>query len=37
MRQNSMDIITRKKCGKQYAYEILETLYSGGKERETAN
>lgn len=36
MRQNSMDIITRKKCGKQYAYEILETLYSG-KERETAN
>lgn len=32
-----MNIITCKKCGKKYAYEVWGTVYPGGKERETAN
>lgn len=32
-----MNIITCKKCGKQYVYEVWGTVYSSGKERETAN
>lgn len=32
-----MTIITCKKCGKTYAYEVQGTVYPGGKERETAD
>lgn len=32
-----MTIITCKKCGKAYAYEVWGTVYPGGKERETAD
>ena len=32
-----MNIITCKKGGKKYAYEVWGTVYPGGKERETAN
>lgn len=32
-----MDKIVCKKCGKQYAYEVWETVYPGSKECETAN
>ncbi len=32
-----MTIIKCEKCGKKYAYEIWDTVYPGGKERETAN
>lgn len=32
-----MTIITCKKCGKTYAYEVWGTVYPGGKERETAD
>ena len=32
-----MTIITFKKCGKTYAYEVWGTVYPGGKERETAD
>lgn len=32
-----MNVITCKKHGKKCAYEVWSTVYSGGKERETAN
>ena len=32
-----MTIITCKKCGKTYAYEVWGTVYPGGKEHETAD
>ena len=32
-----MNIITCKKCGKKYAYEVWGTVYPGGKERKAAN
>ena len=31
-----MTIITCKKCGMKYAYEIWGTVYPGGKDRESA-
>ena len=32
-----MNIIKCNKCGKEYGYEIWGTIYSGCKERETAD
>lgn len=31
-----MEIITCKKCGKKYGYEIWGEVYPGGKDREEA-
>lgn len=32
-----MEIITCKKCGRKFAYEIVGTVYPGAKERESAD
>lgn len=32
-----MEIVTCKKCGKKFRYELVGTVYPGGKDRETAD